>query len=78
MRCDDEVLRSGKVTVEKEGKKYTARYDVLKAGRGQVMVRLQTGQTAHPIGRSEELTARMLLREVVDSGTAESQGIDPT
>ncbi len=66
-RWQDRVIRSGEVTVEKGGKKYTASYDVLKAGRGHVVVRLQTGQATHPIGDSEELTARTLLRELTAS-----------
>ena len=42
-RKRDEILRTGEVTVEKGDKVYRVKYDVLRAGRGEVLVRLETG-----------------------------------
>lgn len=70
-RKKDDVLRTGEVTVEKGGKVYTARYELLRGD----MVRLQSGQCTH-LGRfTVEGLARTLLCEVVDGGHAEEQGI---
>ena len=75
VRQEDEVLRSGTVSLDNAGTVYTARYDVLPAGRGRVVVRLQTGQAAAPGGFTEEEIAGILLREIVDSGLADREGL---
>lgn len=70
-RRKDPVLRTGAVTVEKDGKVYTAGYAVLKGG----LVRLETGACTQIGGLGEEGIARQLLRETVDSGKADKMGM---
>jgi hypothetical protein len=65
----DEVLRSGQVTLERDAKIYSARYDVLNGG----MVRLETGRTTQIGGSTAEDVARMLLHEIITSGAADGK-----
>jgi hypothetical protein len=71
-RKKERVLATGRVTVEKDGKVYTATYEILPGG----VVRLETGQATHYSGTEEERVARTLLREIVDSGIAAQEGLE--
>ena len=71
MTRQDEVLRTGRVTLEQGDKIYTAGYDVLKGN----IVRLQTGNRGHLGGFTEEQLARQLLREAIGSGAADQKGL---
>jgi hypothetical protein len=64
-RRKDKVLRTGEVSVEHKGKRYTAEYDVLDGGGGQLMVRLVTGQAGLLGGFTERGMARLLLNQWV-------------
>lgn len=62
---DDVPLYRGTVKVEKNGRMYKAGYEVFRG-----VVRLETGQATHFDGANAKFTARLLLREIVESGLA--------
>jgi len=70
-RWTRDVLRTGKVSVDRGEKTYTAEYDVLKGG----MVRVAGGRTTQIGGGTEQSVARMLLFELINSGEADSRGL---
>lgn len=69
------VLRTGMVSIERNGKVYTAGYEVLAGGKKSVLVRLQTGHVTHLVGSTEEGLAHQLLSEIISTGLADKEGL---
>jgi hypothetical protein len=69
-RRGGEVLRTAEATVEHGDKIYTVKYEVFRDG-----VRLETGQATHLGGMTPEQIARVLLRELIESGFADRHGL---
>ncbi|MEO6110678.1 MAG: PIN domain-containing protein [Nitrospiraceae bacterium] len=66
----DVPLHRGTVMIEKNGKVYRIGYEVFRG-----VVRLETGQATHTDGVNSKFTARLLLKEIVDSGLADRMGL---
>lgn len=71
----DLARRTGTVTVQNGGKRYTVGYEVVKGDRVDT-VRLDSGQATHCDGPGAKLMAQQLLREIVASGLADKLGLD--
>ena len=69
-RSGDTPLGIGTVTVRKNDKTYAVGYKIFRG-----VVQLETGQATQTNGSDAEITARQLLREMIQSGLADRLGL---